>query len=63
MTKKHWVVEAYTAMGIMTFEPKHATKIEADQHKAELDQKHPGVNFGVFDTRLEEERRTAMRGE
>lgn len=62
MTRKHWVVEAYTAMGIITYQPKYATEAEAEQHKAELEKKEPGVNFGVFDTDLEEERREAMWG-
>ena len=53
---KGWRVEAYTAMGILLYEPLHKTREEAEKHKAELEKKNQGTSFGIIEEKLREKR-------
>lgn len=61
--KKKWIVEAYTPVGIIQYNPKHDTREQAEKHKAELEKKDPQTHFGIIEESLVEERNKAVFGE
>ncbi len=58
-----WIVEAYTPMGIMSFNPEHTTIESAEKHKTRLEKEQPGVHFSIVEKSLVKERNKAVFGE
>ena len=60
---KKYRVEAFTAMGILMYEPLHKSRKKAEQHQATLKKENPSMNFGIIEESLREERNNAVFGE